>query len=54
MVKNFDADFDGVTFHFNTLNRVRLDAFQVYVSYKDKKNRFHMQIAEDGKFHITD
>jgi hypothetical protein len=54
MITNFTIDLSGATFEFITMNRVKLQLFQVYVVQGDKKKRFHMQINEAGAFYITD
>jgi hypothetical protein len=54
MTNNFKIDFDGAEFEFLTMNAVRLQLFMVYVIYEGKKQRFHMQLKEDGIFYITD
>ena len=54
MTKNFTIDLDGADFEFITMNRVRLQLFQVYVNHESKRVRFHMEMEEDGNFHIKD
>lgn len=36
------------------MNILKLQLFQVYVMHNGKKERFHMQINDDGVFTITD
>jgi hypothetical protein len=54
MIVNFNIELDGTNFEFHSMNRVRLQLFQVYVNYEGKQRRFHMEIEEDGNFHIKD
>jgi len=54
MIENFNIELDGANFEFNTMNRVRLLLYQVYVIYEGKRIRFHMEIEEDANFHIKD
>ena len=53
MINNFKIDFEGAEFEFLTMNSLKLQLFQVYVLHEGKKVRFHMQIADDGKFYIA-
>ncbi len=54
-MKNFTLEEAGNTFQFITMNRRRIQLFQVYVNHENKKHRFHMQINDTtGDFHITD
>ncbi|WP_295769242.1 hypothetical protein [uncultured Mucilaginibacter sp.] len=53
-MRNFTVDADGAQFEFFTMNVKRLQLFQVYVSYNDKRKRFHMQGDENSGFKITD
>lgn len=53
-ITNFKINLDGMDFEFITMNRVRLHLYQVYVLHQDSKIRFHMQLEEDGRFHIAD
>ena len=53
MINNFKIDFEGAEFEFLTMNSLKLQLFQVYVMDEGKKTRFHMQVAEDGKFYIA-
>ena len=52
MIVNFNIELDGVNFRFLTMNRVRLQLYQVYVPYEGKERRFHMQADEQGEFKI--
>jgi len=52
MTVNFEIELDGVNFRFLTMNRVRLQLYQVYVQHEGKERRFHVQAAEDGVFKI--
>lgn len=54
MITNFKAEIDGTEFDFRTMNVKKLQLFQVYVMYENKKKRFHMQVNEQGTFRITD
>ncbi|WP_428331391.1 hypothetical protein [Mucilaginibacter sp.] len=54
MTKNFKIDFEGAEFEFISMNRVRLQLYQVYVNDGAARKRFHMQINEEGKFYIAD
>jgi hypothetical protein len=54
MIVNFNIELDGTDFVFHTVNRIRLQLYQVYMNYEGKKCRFHMEIGDDGNFHITD
>jgi hypothetical protein len=54
MITNFKIELDGIDFEFITMNRVRLHLYQVYVLHEGSKCRFHLQLEEDGKFHIAD
>ncbi|MBB6107702.1 hypothetical protein SAMN05421821_101382 [Mucilaginibacter lappiensis] len=54
MTTNFKIDFDDAEFEFVSMNRVRLQLFQVYVLHEGKKQRFHMQINDQAAFYITD
>ncbi|GAA4341999.1 hypothetical protein GCM10023149_54570 [Mucilaginibacter gynuensis] len=53
-MKNFTTDAEGVDFEFITMNIRKLQLFQVYTTYNNARVRFHMQIADDGNFYITD
>jgi hypothetical protein len=54
-MKNFTIEENGNTFIFNSMNRRRLQLFQVYVTYEGDQWRFHMQVDDaTGTFHITD
>jgi hypothetical protein len=54
MIQNFTIELDGAVFEFITMNRVRLQLYQVYVNHEGKRARFHTQIEEGGGFHIKD
>lgn len=54
MIKNFNAEVDGIVFEFSTMHAIKLQLFQVYVMHDKKRTRFHMQRNESGNFHITD
>jgi hypothetical protein len=54
MTVNFHIELSGVNFDFNSMNRVRLHLFQIYVDHEGKRHRFHMEIEDDGNFHIKD
>jgi len=54
MIVNFTIELDGTDFEFYTMNGLRLQLYQVYVNYEGKKRRFHMEIEDDGNFHIKD
>ncbi|SDP13353.1 hypothetical protein [Mucilaginibacter sp. OK268] len=56
MTTNFKITFEGTEFEFITMNRVRLQLFQVYVLFERKKVRFHMQVNDNDeqRFYITD
>lgn len=54
MTQNFNLELDGANFEFITMNRVRLQLYQVYVPFEGKRKRFHMEIENDGNFHIKD
>ncbi|NHA03319.1 hypothetical protein G7092_05920 [Mucilaginibacter sp. HC2] len=54
MTTNFKIDFNDAEFEFISMNRVKLQLFQVYVLHEGKKQRFHMQVNEQGTFYITD
>jgi hypothetical protein len=54
MTNNFKIDFEGTDFEFFSMNRWKLQLYQVYVLYDGKRKRFHMQLNEEGKFYITD
>lgn len=54
-MRNFTIEEDGNTFQFNSMNRRRIQLFQVYVNYEGQQKRFHMQINDStGDFYITD
>ncbi|MES2275429.1 MAG: hypothetical protein V4592_05375 [Bacteroidota bacterium] len=52
MTINFEIELDSVKFRFLTMNRVRLQLYQVYVLHEGKERRFHMQAGDDGIFRI--
>jgi len=54
MITNFNIELSEGTFEFITMQRVKLQLFQVYVQHEGKKKRFHMQLNEAGTFYITD
>ena len=54
MITNFDIELSEGHFEFITMNRAKLQLFQVYVAHEGKKKRFHMQLNETGTFYITD
>ena len=54
MITNFNIELNDAQFEFNTMNRVKLQLFQVYVLHEGKKKRFYMQLNEEGTFYITD
>lgn len=54
MIGNFTQELNGTVFEFHTMNVNRLQLFQVYVRYENKKHRFHMQRRDKGDFYITD
>jgi hypothetical protein len=54
MTVNFTIELSGVNFEFISMNRVRLQLYQVYTHYEGKRTRFHMEIEADDKFHIKD
>lgn len=54
MITNFNIDLSGAQFELVTMNRVKLQLFQVYVFHEGKKSRFHMQVNGDGVFYIAD
>ncbi|TSJ44418.1 hypothetical protein FO440_09635 [Mucilaginibacter corticis] len=53
MIVNFEIELDGAKFRFHTMNRVRLQLYQVYVQHEGKECRFHVQAGEDGLFKIV-
>jgi hypothetical protein len=54
-MKNFEIEAEGTTFQFVSMNRRRIQLFQVYVMHDNQQARFHMQLNEDtGDFYITD
>lgn len=54
-MKNFTTEAEGAVFNFITMNRRRLQLFQVYVEHEGEKHRCHMQVNEEtGDFYITD
>ncbi|RYG21155.1 MAG: hypothetical protein EOO07_03345 [Chitinophagaceae bacterium] len=54
-MQNFTIEADGATFQFITMNRRKIQLFQVYVMYDNRQARFHMQLNEEtGEFYITD
>ncbi|MEZ2338768.1 hypothetical protein AB6735_24170 [Mucilaginibacter sp. RCC_168] len=53
MTVNFTIELDGVNFRFHTMNRVRLQLYQIYVQHEGKELRFHMQADEAGEFKIV-
>jgi len=52
MTQNFEIELDGAKFRFLTMNRVRLQLYQVYVSHEGKEVRFHVQADDNGNFKI--
>jgi hypothetical protein len=54
MIANFKKEIAGIEFEFNPMNILRLQLFQIYVIHEGKKERFHMQINDEGVFKITD
>ena len=53
-MKNFSIEEDGMSFKFLSMNRRRIQLFQVYVMHEGQQHRFHMQIDEEtGDFHFT-
>ncbi|MDB5116511.1 MAG: hypothetical protein JWQ79_2003 [Mucilaginibacter sp.] len=52
MIVNFTIELDGVNFRFLTMNRIRLNLYQVYVPHEGKERRFHMQANDEGEFKI--
>jgi len=52
MIVNFNIELDGVNFRFHTMNRVRLQLYQVYVQHEGKEKRFHLQADDNGDFKI--
>jgi len=54
MITNFKKDIAGIEFEFNPMNILRLQLFQIYVMHEGKRERFHMQINDEGVFKITD
>jgi hypothetical protein len=52
MTQNFNIDLDNVNFRFLTMNRVKLQLFQVYAPHGGKTERFHMQSDAEGVFKI--
>ena len=54
MITNFNIELSGAHFEFITMNRVKLQLFQVYVMHNGTKKRFHMQLNDAGFFYITD
>jgi len=54
MITNFTIELSEGTFEFITMNRVKLQLYQVYVQHEGKKKRFHMQLNEGGTFYVTD
>jgi hypothetical protein len=54
MITNFNIELSEGHFEFITMNRVKLQLFQVYVQHDGKKKRFHMQLNDEGIFYITD
>lgn len=53
-MKNFTIEENGNTFKFLSMNRRRVQLFQVYVSEDGQQHRFHMQLDDaTGDFHIT-
>jgi hypothetical protein len=54
-MKNFTIEEEGHTVRFITMNRRRIQLFQVYSTIEGKEHRFHMQINEQtGDFAITE
>jgi hypothetical protein len=51
---NFNIGLSGTDFEFISMNRVRPQLYQVYVHHEGKRRRFHLQIEEDGNFHMKD
>lgn len=54
MTQNFAIDLSGANFEFISMNRVKLQLFQVRVQNDGKNHRFHMQLNDTGTFYITD
>jgi len=54
MTTNFKIDFNDAEFKFISMNRVKLQLFQVYVMHDGKERRFHMQVNDEGTFRIVD
>ena len=53
-MKNFSIEEYGNIFKFLSMNRRRIQLFQVYVTHEGQQHRFHMQIDEaTGDFHFT-
>ncbi|OOQ60353.1 hypothetical protein BC343_25355 [Mucilaginibacter pedocola] len=54
-MKNFVLEVEGTTFQFISMNRRRVQLFQVHGVVDDKAIRFHMQINEaSGDLKITE
>ncbi|MDN5286571.1 MAG: hypothetical protein JWR38_2845 [Mucilaginibacter sp.] len=56
MTTNFRITIKGTEFEFISMNRVKLQAFQIFVLFEQKKVRFHMQVDDNDpeRFYITD
>ncbi|WPU95580.1 hypothetical protein SNE25_08595 [Mucilaginibacter sabulilitoris] len=54
-MKNFLIEEEGHSLKFISMNRRKVQLFQVYVTVDGQQNRFHMQVDESsGAFYITD
>lgn len=56
MTKNFTTTIEGTEFELISMNRVKLQLYQVYALFEQKKVRFHMQVDDNNpeRFYITD
>ena len=54
MIVNLKIDLNDASFEFLSVNRVRLQLYQVYVLHAGRQARFHMQVDDEGGFRIAD
>lgn len=52
-MRNFKIEAEGAEFEFLTMSVREVRLFQVYVTHKGLRHRFHMQRNDEGYFHIT-
>ena len=52
-MRNFKVEAEGAEFEFISMHVREAKAFQVYVVYEGKRQRFHMQRNDEGEFYIT-